>query len=114
MNFLIIMTYKNPKAVSDRLEEKGYMLPSGILHLATWIDADLNRGFELIKTYDLRLIRKWMLKWTDIADFRAVRVLSPEQAHNAMRQLKPAASGPVKPGKPVQTGATDNEAAVLK
>jgi Protein of unknown function (DUF3303) len=84
MNFLLIMRYKNPKAVNARLREKGYLFPSGILHLGTWIDADLDRGFELVKTYDLRLLRGWMLKWDDLVEFEVVRVLSSDQARNAM------------------------------
>ena len=84
MLFMVIEHYKDPSAVYTRFHEKGRMLPSGRLYIGNWVDADLSRCFQVMKTYDLRLLKEWISRWDDIVDFEIVRVLSSEEAQNVM------------------------------
>jgi len=84
MLFMVIEYYKDPSAVYMRFQEKGRMLPSGLLYIGSWVDADLSRCFQVMKTYDLRLLKEWISRWDNIVDFEVVRVLSSEEVQNAM------------------------------
>ena len=68
------------RAVYERAAERGRMLPPGLEYVDSWIDESLERCFQLMETDDPALIDEWIAKWSDLARFEVVPVLSSDEA----------------------------------
>jgi hypothetical protein len=68
------------RPVYERAAERGRMLPPGLEYVDSWIDASLERCFQLMETDDPALIDDWIAKWSDLARFEVVPVLSSDEA----------------------------------
>jgi len=68
------------RPVYERAAERGRMLPPGLEYLDSWIDESLERCFQLMETDDPALIDEWIAKWSDLARFEVVPVLSSDEA----------------------------------
>lgn len=60
--------------ITDRLEEKGRMLPRGLRHVRSWIETGGNRCFHLMETPDKKLLEKWTAVWRDLMEFKIIPV----------------------------------------
>ena len=63
-----------------RAREQGRLLPPGLEYVDSWIDESLERCFQLMETDDPALIDEWIAKWSDLARFEVVPVLSSDEA----------------------------------
>ena len=68
------------RPVYERAAERGRMLPPGLEYVDSWIDESLERCFQLMETDDPALIDDWIAKWSDLARFEVVPVLSSDEA----------------------------------
>ena len=68
------------RPVYERAAEQGRMLPPGLEYVDSWIDESLKRCFQLMETDDPALIDEWISKWSDLARFEVVPVLSSDEA----------------------------------
>ena len=68
------------RPVYERAAERGRMLPPGLEYVDSWIDESLERCFQLMETEDPALIDDWIAKWSDLARFEVVPVLSSDEA----------------------------------
>jgi len=77
MLFMVIEHFKETGAapVYKRFAEKGRMMPEGLQYVGSWIEADLNRCFQLMETDDAALFQDWVSKWCDLVDFEIVPVV---------------------------------------
>jgi hypothetical protein len=77
MLFMVIEHFKEtgPAPVYKRFAEKGRMMPEGLQYVGSWIEADLNRCFQLMETDDAALFQDWVSKWSDLVDFEIVPVV---------------------------------------
>ena len=71
---------EGPRPVYERAAERGRMLPPGLEYVDSWIDESLERCFQLMETDDPALIDEWIAKWSDLARFEVVPVLSSDEA----------------------------------
>jgi len=70
------------------------MLPDGLLYLDSWVDERLDRCFQLMETDDRRLLDDWMARWSDLAEFEVVPVItSPEAADRVLGGSDAPAAG---------------------
>ncbi len=83
MLFMVLERYKNPKALYARFHKKGRMLPTGLHYIASWVDKDANRCFQLMETHEPGLFAKWTREWDDIVDFEIIEVVSSKTAQRA-------------------------------
>ena len=60
--------------IYERFAEKGRQAPEGLTYLDSWIDAGLNRCFQLMECDDLALMQRWVAAWEDLAAFEIVPV----------------------------------------
>ena len=60
--------------IYQRARERGRMLPAGLEYLDSWVDLDLSRCFQLMRTADRMLIGTWIEAWTDLVEFEVVPV----------------------------------------
>lgn len=77
MLFVVIEKFKNgdARAVGERFESHGRMLPEGVTYEASWIDLAGSRCFQVMESPDERLLRVWMSNWDDLVDFDVIPVL---------------------------------------
>jgi hypothetical protein len=70
----------NARQVYRRAQEKGRMLPDGLHYVDSWVASDFDRCFQLMKTENPKLFRKWIEKWEDLVDFEVIQVVPSEEA----------------------------------
>jgi hypothetical protein len=74
------------RPVYERAAEKGRMLPEGLVYVDSWVDASLERCFQLMETDNPALFEEWTSTWADLAEFEIVPVLgSPEASKRALQ-----------------------------
>ena len=66
--------------VYERAAELGRLLPDGLEYVDSWIDKRLDRCFQLMETDDPSLFDEWITRWSDLAEFEVVPVLSSAEA----------------------------------
>ena len=76
---------QGPEPVYQRFDERGRMLPDGLVYIDSWVDEDLDRCFQLMETDDPALFDAWTANWADLTDFEIVPVLSSAQADERVR-----------------------------
>ena len=83
MRTYVIIEHFRPetiKALYQRFEEKGRMLPEGVNYLHSWINEDLSICYQVMESESLELLKSWIAKWEDLADFEIVPVISSGEA----------------------------------
>jgi len=86
MLFMVIENFRNQDAgsVYRRFREKGRLMPDGIEFIASWVEADLSRCFQLVETGDVTLLQRWVAEWRDIVEFEIVPVVSGKETGEAL------------------------------
>ena len=81
MRYIVVEEFvQGARPVYERAAERGRMLPPGLEYVDSWIDESLERCFQLMETDDPALIDEWIAKWSDLARFEVVPVLSSDEA----------------------------------
>jgi hypothetical protein len=81
MLFMVIEQFRegDPLPVRKRFEERGRMLPDGVIYHASWIDAERARCFQIMEADGVAALQPWMDAWADIVDFEVVPVLASSE-----------------------------------
>jgi hypothetical protein len=77
MLFMVVERFRdqNGKAVYQRFREKGRMAPDGLTFVGSWVEASLDRCFQLMECDDVTLLQRFVAAWTDLAAFEIVPVV---------------------------------------
>ncbi len=81
--YLIIETFKPGKvrAVYQRVEDRGRLMPEGLEYFDSWITSDLTKCYQIVRCEDRALIDEWIGRWDDLVEFEVVEVLGSDEAH---------------------------------
>ena len=60
--------------VYERFNEKGRMLPDGLIYLDSWLTEDGLKCFPLMETDNVELFDEWTDKWNDLKGFEVIPV----------------------------------------
>jgi hypothetical protein len=72
---------KGARLVYERARERGRMLPTGLVYIDSWIDANtLDRCFQLMETDDPALFDEWFSHWSDLGELEVVPVIDSQEA----------------------------------
>lgn len=71
-------------AVYSRHRERGRMTPEGLKYVASWVEPDFDRCFQLMECEDPALLDQWAARWRDLVEFEFVPVITSEEAAAAM------------------------------
>jgi hypothetical protein len=71
---------RGAEPVYRRAADEGRLLPEGLVYVDSWVDERLERCFQLMETDDPALFDQWIARWSDIADFEVVPVISSAEA----------------------------------
>jgi len=95
MLYMVIERFKdgNAKAIYERFAERGRMQPEGLRYVGSWVEASLERCFQVMECEDPRLLDEWADHWRDLGDFEFIPVLTSDAA-------RAAALGPNAPRAP--------------
>jgi hypothetical protein len=92
MLFMVIEQFHpgQAPAVYRRFRDKGRMAPDGVTYLASWVDLEFRRCFQVMEADSEALLRQWTANWDDLIDFEIVRVQTSTEAAAAMAPKPPA------------------------
>ncbi|HXN64890.1 MAG TPA: DUF3303 family protein [Candidatus Acidoferrales bacterium] len=82
--YVVVEHFKDAPAVYRRFRERGRMMPEGLQYVASWIDEKLERCFQVMQTYDRRLLDEWMAHWDDVIEFEVYPVMTSQEAADKM------------------------------
>ena len=86
MLFMIVERFREGRApeVYRRFRERGRMAPEGVRYIASWVDLNFDRCFQVMEAEDETLIRQWTTNWDDLVEFEVVPVRTSAEAAAAM------------------------------
>jgi len=87
MLFMVIEHFRpgSAPAIYRRFRERGRMAPEGLRYVASWVDMDYKRCFQVMETDDEALIKQWTANWDDLVDFEIVPVRTSAEAAAAIK-----------------------------
>ena len=79
---MVVEKFKNgdAKSVYQRFQEKGRMMPEGLIYRESWVDAGFNRCFQLMECDDASLLQEWIFAWQDLVEFEVFPVVESKTA----------------------------------
>jgi hypothetical protein len=86
MLFMVIERFKNrdARAVYRRLRDNGRGMPEGLRYVSSWIEANLDRCFQVMECDDVRLFQQWVTHWSDLIEFEIVPVAPSSEVREAI------------------------------
>jgi Protein of unknown function (DUF3303) len=82
MLFMVIERFKNrdPEPIYRRVRQNGRMLPEGLKYVASWVEENFDRCFQVMECDDPKLFEQWTARWNDLVELEIVRVSSSQEA----------------------------------
>jgi len=82
MQYMIIETFHPDKikALYQRYDEKGRMMPEGVTFVNSWINESVTVCFQVMESDSIDKLNEWIGHWDDLADFQVIPVISSAQA----------------------------------
>jgi hypothetical protein len=71
---------KNPVPVYRRFQDKGRLLPDGLIYISSWVDYKLERCYQVMEAHERALLDAWMANWNDLIDFEVHQVFTSKEA----------------------------------
>jgi len=89
MHFMIIERFKDadPLPIYQRLRDQGRVLPDGLRYVASWIEPNFDRCFQVMECDDLAVLQRWVLQWRDLVSFEIVPVLPSAEVRTLIEPL---------------------------
>ena len=86
MLFMVIEHFRAGGApeVYERFRERGRMAPEGLRYVASWVDLDFHRCFQVMETDDESLFTEWTKNWADLMEFEIIPVRTSADAAAAV------------------------------
>ena len=87
MLFMVIERFggrERAAAVYRRFRERGRMTPEGLRYVASWVEGDFGRCFQLMECEDPRLLGEWAAHWQDLVEFEFVPVVTSAEASESI------------------------------
>jgi len=60
--------------VYKRFREQGRMMPDGLKYVASWIESNFERCFQVMEWDDRAAFDEWAANWSDLMEFEVVPV----------------------------------------
>jgi len=86
MLYMVVETFNAGAApeIYRRARDRGRMMPPGLEYVASWVDMDYHRCFQLMRTDDVALFDVWVKAWSDLGSFEIVPVRTSAEASAAI------------------------------
>jgi hypothetical protein len=83
MLFMVIERFKDVAAIAERFKRSGHMLPEGVAYLASWVEPDGARCFQVMEAESAAALEPWIDRWKDLTDFEVIPVLTSDDFWSA-------------------------------
>ena len=82
MRFMVIEHFRagQAAAVYRRFRDRGRLAPEGLTYVASWVDLEFRRCFQVMEAESEQALEAWMVNWRDLVDFEVVPVRTSEEA----------------------------------
>jgi len=89
MLFMVVEHFKPGKAaeIYRRFRERGRMAPDDVKYVASWVDLDFNRCFQVMEASSEARLAEWTRHWDDLTDFEVVPVRTSAEAAAIMASV---------------------------
>ncbi len=86
MLFMVIEHYRPGQAaeVYRRFRDQGRLAPDGVRYVASWVDLEIRRCFQVMEAESEALLALWTVRWEDLVEFEVVPVRTSAEAAAAM------------------------------
>ena len=78
--YMVVEHFKDAPAVYRRFQEQGRLAPEGLRYVASWVEDNLARCFQVMETDDRAVLEAWMSNWSDLVDFEVYPVITSGEA----------------------------------
>lgn len=80
--YMVVEHFKGGDAlpVYRRFRDRGRLAPEGLAYVSSWVDATLQRCYQVMETDNSRLLDEWIAQWSDLVDFEVHPVISSAEA----------------------------------
>ena len=68
------------KKLYQRFEEKGRLMPGGLVYINSWINEDVTCCYQVMETDNIEKLHEWIEHWNDLSDFDIIPVITSAQA----------------------------------
>jgi hypothetical protein len=87
MLYMVIEHFNEGAApeVYSRLREGGRMMPDGLNYVASWIEPNFTRCFQVMEWNDRAVFDEWASRWSDLMTFEVIPVVTSADAQEIMR-----------------------------
>ena len=76
--------------VYRRFRERGRMAPDNLRYLASWVDLQFERCYQVMEADNVEALRPWTDSWEDLVDFEIIPVRTSAEAAAIAAQIGPA------------------------
>ena len=82
MQYMIIEKFHTGKvkAMYQRFEERGRMLPEGVIYINSWINETVTVCYQVMESESPEKIQEWISQWNDLVDFEVIPVITSAKA----------------------------------
>jgi uncharacterized protein (UPF0332 family) len=82
MQYMIIEKFHEGKvkALYQRFDEKGRMLPEGVSYINSWINEEVTVCYQLMEAESIEKLQRWIDEWKDLADFEIIPIITSAEA----------------------------------
>lgn len=86
MLWMVVEHFREGRApdVYRRFRDRGRLAPEGLTYVASWVDLEFRRCFQVMEAPDESLLRAWIANWEDLVDFEVVPVRTSAEAAAAI------------------------------
>jgi hypothetical protein len=86
MLYMVIEHFHDGAApeVYKRFREQGRMMPDSLKYIASWIEPNFERCFQLMEWEDRSAFDEWASKWNDLMELRSYPVLTSAEVQATM------------------------------
>ena len=86
MIFVVIERFRDGRApeVYRRFRERGRMATDEVRYVASWVDLEFRRCFQVMEAPDEAALAQWTKNWADLVEFEVIPVRTSEEASEAM------------------------------
>ena len=66
--------------VYRRFRERGRQLPPGVRYVASWVESDYSRCYQVMESERREQLDPWLAAWSDLTDFEVIEVVDSAAA----------------------------------
>ena len=79
-------TKSSAKAIYDRYEKHGRMMPEGLKYIDSWVDKKFETCYQVVECDDTNKLQEWISNWQDLVDFEIIPVMTSNEAYKKYRR----------------------------